>query len=254
MSNRRTIGGTVFCYNAIIQDYCLTEAVACLKECCDKVVVLDAGSIDGTTDLIKSFEDEKTKVVLISNEEWLEQQGKTKLAYFTNKAAAELDTDYQFNLQADEILHEDSYPALRKAIRTNQEAFLVKRINLWASPYLMLDVPQNRKPCSTEIVRLAKIQYQSYDDAESLAAPGINSFLNDIRIYHMGFVRDRKKMVEKTINMQRNIFQVDPDVRVAGFDEFDPWKFFQQSDLKPIEEPLPKLIQQWAADRFVIDN
>lgn len=246
-----TLGGSIFVHNAIVQDYCLTEAVQCLKEFCDKVVVLDAGSIDGTDELVRSFEDKKTKTVLVSNEAWLQQQGRQKLSYFTNMTASFLDTDYHFNLQSDEILHERSYPFVLKAIETGGEAFLLKRINLWASPYLMLDVPQERKPCSTGVVRLAKMGYQSVDDAEQIAAPFNNHFENGIIIYHMGFVRLRPQMKIKSIHMQKEVFQFENyDAKIDMSETFNPYLWFSKEDLKPIEEPLPLLIQNWAKERL----
>jgi len=248
-----TLGGTVFVFDAIKSDYCITEVVASLKEFCDKVIVLDAGSTDGTVDLVRSFEDKKTKVVLSSNERWHQIRGRQKLSYFTNMAASFLTTDYQFNCQADEILKETCYDAVRKAIEQNQEAYLIKRINLWASPYLRLDVTQDRKPCSTEVVRLAKIGYQSVDDAEHLAAPYSPDFVEDIRLYHMGFVRERKAMVYKCNHIQGEVFEIEPDAKLKGMEVFDPYQWFSPADLKPIEEPLPLLIQDWAAKRVYED-
>lgn len=249
-----TLGGTVFIHNAIVSDYCISEVVTSLKEFCDKVIVLDAGSTDGTADLVRSFEDTKTKVVLCHNDMWVQQKGRTKLSYFTNMAASFLTTDYQFNCQADEILHELSYDKVRKAIETKQEAFLIKRINLWASPYLRLDVSHDRKPCSTEVVRVAKVGYQSVDDGEHLAAHYCPDFLNDIRLYHMGFVRLRKEMVYKCNHIQREVFEIEPDAKLKGMDVFDPYQWFSQADLKPIEEPLPIIIQDWAKKRVYDDT
>ena len=103
MMNEQTLGGTIFCYNAISQDYCLEEAVESLKALCDEVIVLDAGSTDGSDKLVKSFEDKKTKTICLPNEEWVKFKGRNKLAHFTNVAISSLSTDWNFNLQADEI-------------------------------------------------------------------------------------------------------------------------------------------------------
>lgn len=245
-----TVGGVTWAYNAISQDYCLKECVKGLKECCDSVVVLDAGSTDGTDELIKSFADDKTKAICCLNEQWHSQHGREKLSYFQNLAASFLTTDYQLVIQADEILHERSYPFIRKAIEENNEAFLLKRINLWGSPYTQLDVPQERKPCSSEVVRLAKINYKSFDDAEQIEAVFSRNYVNDIIIYHMGFVRHRPQMRLKTIHMQKEVFQFDNyDKKIDMCETFNPELWFDKEDLKPISEPLPLLIQQWAKER-----
>ena len=241
--------GVTFAYNAISQDYCLTECVESLKEFCKEVIVLDAGSIDGTNELIKSFQDKKTRVILCSHEEWLAQTGKEKLSYFTNKAIDQANTDWIYYQQADEITHEKSYPYIRKAIEYGSEGYLITRINLWNTPYEELNVPLGRMPCSPEVIRLTKRQYRAYDDAENIGCLASGQFLKDIRMYHMGFVRDRRKHVEKIRHMQSEVFQCGVDDKLIGMEVFDPFKWFSPLDLKPISEPLPGIIQKWAEAR-----
>lgn len=247
------LGGTIFCYNGLIHDYCLGEAIESLKACCDEVVIVNAGSDDGTSLYVGSFEDAKTKVVHLSNEEWHSQKGKEKLNYFTNKAIDHLTTEYNFNLQADEILHERSYHEIRNAIAEGGEGYLCKRINLWGSPYLQLNVPQNRMPCSPVVLRLAKTKYRSYGDGESLDAPALSSYIEKIRIYHMGFVRKRDIMKKKVIHIQEEVFGVEHDKKLDGIEYFDPYRWFAKTDLRLIDEPLPSLIQKWAAERVYRD-
>ena len=246
----KTLGGTMFVYNAISQDYCMDEAIQCLKEFTDEVILLDAGSTDGTAERLKLFEDKKTKVILLNNEEWHSQHGAEKLNYFTNKAFEHLTTEYNFYLQADEILHEKSYKKVREVIELGHEGYMVKRINLWGSPYTQLNVEHSRNPCSYEVIRLAKSYCKSVGDAESIDAQCVLDFVEDIRIYHMGFVRFRDIMKQKTIHIQRDIFGMTPDVKLDGSEIFQPYKWFDKiKDLVPIDEPLPKLIQQWSKER-----
>jgi len=245
-----TLGGTIFCYNAIKHDYCIVEAIQNLKEFCDKVVVVDAGSTDGTIDLIQPLMDSQCRLNVI--QEWDNQHGREKLNYFTNKAIELLDTDYNFNLQADEIVSEDSFPWIRKAMEEGMPGYMCRRYNLWKDPYHMLNVEQNRKPCSTEIVRLAHPKYRSVGDAESLGCNEVYiDYLDKIEIFHMGFVRKREVMKPKIINMQVKVFEM------AGYDQkldrheiFEPMDYFSEEDLIPIHKPLPKVIQQWASERM----
>src|SRR5882757_4519372 len=122
-----TLGGSLFIYNGVSMDYCFTEAINCLKELCDHTVVVDAGSNDGTVEELRKLEDSKCEIIYLDGKEWAEQKGKEKLNYFTNKAIERLTTDYQINLQADEIIHESSYEWIRKAIATGAEGFLNRR-------------------------------------------------------------------------------------------------------------------------------
>ena len=246
----KSLGGTLFGYRCLSQDYCLAESVACLKEFCDEIILLDAGSDDGTAELMKSFEDKKTKVILLSKEEWDSQHGAQKLNYFTNKAIDHLTTEYNFNLQADEILHEKCYNKVREVIEFGHEGYLVKRINLWGSPYTQLNVEHSRNPCSYEIIRLAKSYCKSVGDAESIDAQCVTDYVEDIVIWHYGFVRDKKIMKQKTIHIQRDVFGMTPDVKLDGSDVFEPYKWFDKDkDLIPIPSPHPKLMNEWIKTR-----
>lgn len=245
--------GVTWAYNSISQDYCLKECVQSLREFCDEVIVLDAGSTDQTAELVKSFEDSRTKVILCDNEEWRSQHGKYKLSYFTNKALEQVNTEWFYYQQADEITTERSYHAIKTAIEGDAEAYLISRINLWGNPYSRLNVVQNRMPCSTQIVRLAKAGYMAYDDAESIAVIPSDAYVELIRMYHMGFVRKREVHANKIRHMQGEVFECGVDAKLEGMTIFDPWKWFDKTDVAPIQEPLPVIIQEWAAFRTYED-
>jgi hypothetical protein len=253
----KTLGGACFGWNAISQDYSIIESLECLYEMCDEVCVVYGGT-DGTVELIKNWINSKPEKkpiwhLEISEREWNAQHGREKLSYFSNLAISNLDTDWVYYQQADEITHESSFPIIRQAIESDEEAFVIHRINLWCSPYMRLDVPQERKPVSTEVIRLAKAKYRCIGDAESLGVPSVGGVI-DVNMYHMGFVRDRKKHIGKIIHMQKDVFLMDYDKRVDDcHGVFNPWKFgFTPKDLQPIDEPLPKYIQEWAKDRVYI--
>lgn len=251
--------GTIFIYNGNKYDYCYKEAIKCLFEFCDYVVIA-AGGDDNTYEDIEQLiiGENNVSLLAIAHDEWEAQKGKEKLNYFTNIAiqyADKLGFQYNFNLQGDEIVHQDSYDAIRKAIQDNHESYMCTRINLWKSPYLKLNVPQERKPCSTQVLRLAKISCRSYGDAESLQAHTCTfDYTDRIRIYHMGFVRKREIMKSKIINMQENVFGMNHDEKLDQSDLFNPDLWFDpKTDLVPIDEPLPKLIQEWAKERVYED-
>lgn len=251
MANK--LGGILFVYNGLTHDYCFLEAIQSMLPICDTVYVLDAGSLDGTREALLAHSHPKVKVIFCTHDEWASISGKEKLSHFTNRAieVAQNDgCDWILSVQADEVLHEKSYSAIYKAMDSPHEAIMCSRVNLWGSPYTQLDVPHNRKPCSTEIVRLAKSYCRAYDDAESLASNNVDfSFLQDIRIYHMGFVRKREVMVEKIRHIQQDVFGMTPDEKLKGMTVFQPWAWFDKIDVRLIDEPLPSVIQDWAKQR-----
>lgn len=254
-----TLGGSQFVRNGLLYDYCFQESIENLLAFCDKVSVVDAGSTDGSDDILREMEakHKKLSVLYLQPEEWEKTNGmgKEKLCVFTDMAIERLDTDYNYYQQSDEITHEDSFDFIRKAIETNQEAYMIKRINLWATPYLYLNVPHNRLPCSTEIIRLAKTQYRSIGDAESINAQCVMDYVPYIRMYHMGFVRKKEVMKSKIINMQCGVFEmVEHDKKLDETEYFNPYAYFEPKDLAPIYEPLPAIIQHWAFSRYINNN
>lgn len=247
----KTLGGAIFCYNAIKHDYHVVESILNLKEFCDRVVVLDAGSTDGTVELIQSLADHNCRIICIN--EWYKAQGmgSFKLSYFANLAMSALDTDYIYHAQCDESVHEDSFPWIRKAMEEGKEGYMCRRYNLWKDPQHMLNVEQARKPCSTEIVRLAKRQYRAVDDAESLGVPSVYiDYLDKIEIFHAGYVRKKDVMVSKVKFLQLDVFEMsDYDHRLDVSPDFQAMDYFNPEDIIPIVKPLPKVIQEWAKSR-----
>lgn len=245
-----TLGGVTFVRNGWEYDYCFRETIACLQELCDQVVILDAGSDDTTDITVKQYEDQNTMVVCLDKNEWSKQRGRTKLAYFQNLAKSFLDTDYYFLLQADEIIHEDCFPVIRGCIEMRHEAFLVSRINLWRDCNSYICVPDSRQPCSTKVIRLAKIKYDSVDDGESISTQANSQFVDDIRIYHYGFVRRKDVMKKKVINMQESVFELGMhDPKLDQSEEFDWRLWFDKDELCSIKEDHPKFIKEYIKTR-----
>jgi glycosyltransferase involved in cell wall biosynthesis len=249
----KTLGGSLFIKDGNKFDYCFKESIRCLLEFCDKVVICVVPTDDGTYETVLDMAAMDKRILIrgIKDADWhhMAFQTKHRLSIFTNYAIEMLDTDYVFNLQSDEILDPSSYEYVRKAIEEGQEGYLCSRINLWGSPYTQLNVPHERKPCSTEIVRLAKTCYRAYDDAESIAAPVDSKYLEQIKIWHMGFVRKREVHPAKIREMQGDIFKCGVDSKLEGMEVFDSTKWFTSDDLIPIQGELPPLIQKWAKER-----
>lgn len=243
-----TLGATTMIRDGIKYDYHFEETIRCLQDLADQVVVCVVKTDDGTLEAVRKIADAKTKVIVVDNELWQATSGKERLSYFSNIAIANLDTEWNIYVQGDECIHESSFPLIRQAIETNNEAFLIHRLNLWNTPYQYLTCPLERQPCSTAVIRLAKTKYRCVGDGESLdvfAAP-----LLDVKCFHLGFVRKRDVMKAKVINIQENIFQTPHDSRLDEDPEFNPMRYFSKDDLSPIPMSLPKYVEEWAKERL----
>lgn len=251
------LAGTTMVYNGETYDYCYIEAIRSLLEFCDHVFVVNAGSTDSTAERLEQEFGNNSKVDIIHTLDSLVDkiegvEGSSRLNYFSNiaiEAAQMMGYEYQFYLQGDEIVTPESYINIARAVSSGHEAFMVKRINLWGSPYTMLKVEGNRKPCSTEIVRLAKTSYKTYGDAESVGAPFETMFLNDITIIHYGFVRKREVMKAKITHIQEKVFETDHDKKLDSMEVFDPTAWFSVADLSPLPYDHPPCIREWVAER-----
>jgi hypothetical protein len=248
----KSLGGFLFIKDGDKYDYCYRESIKSLLEFCDQVSICVVESEDNTVDVVNEMAavNDKLIVTYVPLTMWEGQKGKFKLAFFQNIAMERLETDYQYLQQADEITNESCYNTIRQAMKTDQEGFLITRINLWGDPFHQLDVPQYRKPCSTEVIRLTKRGCPTYGDGESCNAQAVDWFLKSIRMVHMGYVRKKEIHPSKIREMQGNIFQCGIDEKLNGMEVFDSTKWFGPEDLKPLDEPLPRLIQSWAMERM----
>lgn len=248
---KKTLGGICFCIDPIKYDYSIKESIACLEALCDKVVVLDAGSQDGSVELLKTLESDKVKVVYLERGQYWDQiRGKEKLSFFQNMALEHLDTDYYYLQQADECTHEDSFLYIREAIEAEHEAFMITRHNLWGDCNRVLAVEPHRQPCSTQVIRLAKTTYPSVDDGESVGCWNVSmDWMDKIVMYHYGFVRKKEVMKDKIINMQRGVFEMDHDKKLDGMEVFDYRAWHDDNSLVPMNGTHPKFIQEWIKTR-----
>ncbi len=253
----KTLGGVVWVHGAVEMDYCLAESVASMKAICDEVVVIDVGSQDQTAELCKSFQDKKTKVVCLPYSEWEMMKGKELIAHFQNMAKEMLSTDWYMVCQADEVIHEYSFPFIKAAIEKDNEGYFCSRINLWMDSQHELNVTPDRLPVGNRIIRLAKTKYYSVGDGEGIWCGNPSwEYLNQIRIYHMGFVRNKFIHTKKIEHVLMRVFgHNDMDKKVVEMNGvFNPFSYFGKDDLIPISEPLPKFVQEWAKSRDAIND
>ncbi len=244
----KKLAGVCFVRNAIMLDYCIDASINSMRAFCDKVIVCYVESQDETLELLKSIPD--IMILVCKNELWESQKGMEKLSYFQNIAieyAEQEGYEYVFLCQADECVHQDSIPYIKRALALNEEAYYVTRYNMWGSTETMLEVPQSRKPCSTVVSRFTKSNFRSVSDGEGIATNTASlDFVNLIEIFHVGFIRDNKKHIAKIKEIQGNIFQWEYDKRADLKPEFD-WKDwgFSHDDLIHIPKPLPVYLKEW---------
>jgi glycosyltransferase involved in cell wall biosynthesis len=252
-----TLGGSLFVRDAVRLDYCLEAAIESLVGVCDEVVVMDCQSTDGTAAILRKAAAKWSNVTILWNSPWEVASGYVRLALLANAAREALKTDWHFMLQADEVLHESSYPAVLEAVRENgwgRSSFKVRRLNLWAEPGLCVRGDSKLKPCSDEPTRLGHQNIPAVGDGESLIdyrGPTYD-LVDRVTIFHYGFLR--RGLIDKVIEMESWFHGPGstPDERVVAMKEqggvFVPEAIIPDSELIeiPIDHPAPA--KAWVAD------
>ncbi len=248
-----TLGGSVFIRNAIQYDYCIKEAIQSILFC-DEVVVLDCQSDDGTTEMLSKFCSQHPNIKYITNGNWNSATDYKRLANCANEAKSYLKTDWHFMIQADEVLHQDSYNLIKNAIESNEsDLYSINRINLWGDSqhYIGSKIPPNKHPCNSFPARLGKLNLKVIGDAESLKG---NECIakKDIKLFHYGLLRNN--LVDKILDMQTWFFgNPNLDPRVLKMKQDDGiWKAYSIHPLETLDKLTiehPIFMKQWLKER-----
>jgi hypothetical protein len=249
----KTLGGSIFVRNAIKFGYCVIEAIESLYELCDEISILECGSDDGTQKILSDWAEAKRdgphkKITLFLNHPWEVADNYHRLAVLADVARSHLSSDWHFMLQADEVLHESSFPVIRSLIERPMNGYFCRRLNLFRSPDLFVRLDSKKKPCGDVVCRLAKTKFGVVGDAESIGVEDGRSgeHIDQIVIFHYGYVREGAKHIAKAIDMQSWFFgpHSQPDQRIVKMrDEgnvFHPEVYFSPEDVSPIPIPHPK--------------
>jgi len=248
----KTLGGSLFVRNAIKFGYCVIEALESLYALCDQVSILECGSDDGTKKLIQDWVASKpARAHIIANYDhpWAIGKEWSRLAILADIARSYLTTDWHFMLQADEVLHESSFPEIRRLIECGPNGYFLRRLNLFRGPdtHVRIDLKGKGKPCGDVVCRLARTPYRVVGDAESIGVDhGVSDeHVDKLVIFHYGYVREGAKHIAKAIDMQSWFFgpHGTPDARIVKMrdegNKFRPEVFFSPEDVCPIPIPHP---------------
>jgi hypothetical protein len=190
------VTGFTFVRNAIKLDYPAVEAITSILPLCDEVIVGVGDSEDDTLGLIRSINSPKIKIFESVWDDSLRAGGQV-LAIETNKALDRVspDTTWAFYIQADEVVHEDDYPAIRAAMEkykddTRVEGLLFKYVHFYGSYDYIGD---SRTWYNNEIRIIRNLKgIRSYRDAQGFRINDrkLNVKAINARMHHYGWVKD----------------------------------------------------------------
>ncbi len=205
----KVVGFTI-ARNIVQADYPLKEALLSVLPLCDEMVIAVGNSEDSTKAYLESMNNPKIRLF---DTQWddTKRVGGAVLADETNKALSEVphDADWLIYIQADECLHEQYLPVVRKAMEqylkdTEVDGLLFDYLHFYGN-YSM--VGDSRRWYRQEI-RIIKNNrnFRSWKDAQGFrTADGkkLKVAKIDACIYHYGWVKHPKFQQQKQAQFHR---------------------------------------------------
>jgi glycosyltransferase involved in cell wall biosynthesis len=202
----RTSGFTII-RNARRMGYPIIQSIKSLLPVVDEMVVGVGQSDDDTVDLVLGLGDPKIKLFHSIWDE-TKTKGGLILSEKTNEALARCKGDWCFYLQADEVLHEQDYPAIQRALADNAndqkvEGLLFKYVHFYGA-YDVVATARNWYRREVRVIR-RESGARSVGDAQGFRVGERKPFVREVdaSVYHYGWVKPPKRMGEKNKLMFR---------------------------------------------------
>jgi glycosyltransferase involved in cell wall biosynthesis len=242
--------------NAVRFDYPVTEAIESILPLCDRVIVAVGDSDDGTRELIDSIGNRKIEILDTVWDPALKEGGKV-LAAETNKALDAIPPEYDWCLyiQADEVVHERFYPAIRAAMLEHLDNPAVDGLTFrYRHFYGTYDyVADSRRWYRYEVRIVRKNRsIRSWNDAQGFRwqdGRKLTAAQTGAEMYHYGWVRPPKLMKDKVEGAKaywsadsKHIRTMDrPDEEYLYEQNYDSLRRFEGSHPAVMQERLERL-------------
>ncbi|EHQ28263.1 glycosyl transferase [Mucilaginibacter paludis] len=243
------VAGFTFIRNAVKNDYPVVEAITSILPLCDEFIVALGNCNDGTRELIEGIASSKIKIIHTTWDE-TKREGGTVFAEETDKAfkAIATDADWAFYIQGDECVHEKYLPLIQKEMEDNLdneqiEGLLFKYLHFYGS-YDYYSYSRRWYRREIRIVRNNKAVH-SYRDAQGFRWDGrkLNVKLIDAYIYHYGWVKPPKGIVNKMHNFNQ-FYHGDQAIPVQEEQEIHDFEYGNADKLIPFAGTHPAVLQK----------
>ncbi|NPA46896.1 MAG: glycosyltransferase family 2 protein [Chlorobi bacterium] len=244
------VTGFTFVRNAVILDYPVEESIRSVLPLVDDFVVAVGESDDNTLELIQNIDPEKIRIIRTRWDENLRREGKV-LADETNKAlrAVPADSDWAFYIQADEVVHEEDYDNIRRAMLRYKDCpevdgLLFDYVHFYGS-YDWVGAAYSWYRHEVRIIRNDKNIY-SYRDAQGFRKNNgekLRVVPARARIFHYGWVRDPAAMERKQrifVDFWKEQGHTRPDLQTRKTYDYGA----EQRALKPFRGTHPRIMQR----------
>ena len=200
------VTGFTFVRNAIKYDYPVTESIRSILPLCDEVVVSVGNSDDGTLELIQSIGSPKIRIFHSVWDDSLNEGGLI-LYVETNKALDHVspDTTWAIYIQADEVIHEDDYPAIRAAMEQYKDDKRVEGLLFnYRHFYGSYDYVGDSRTWYNKEIRIIRNdkRIRSYKDAQGFRLDDRKLNVKPVKawMHHYGWVKNPEEQIAKITN------------------------------------------------------
>lgn len=249
-----SLAGILCIRNGDRQDYSWREAGESLLGCCDELVICDCDSEDGTRQAIDAWAEREQRINRV-NFPWTDPCG-DNMWYPTwiNYARQHAKSTHCIYLDADEILHENSYAEVLKSAR-EVTSLICQRFNFWRDAQSL--IPHGHC-CGHEVIRCAPQTLwvpSDYPDPRANEVMAI-AVTATVQIMHYGFLRKREAFFLKARSVHRiwnGAGEFDSRL-VSAEQEAMPWMENHKvsewvNDLVPFTGTHPEIIKPWLKER-----
>ena len=204
---KSTLGVYQFIHNGEEYDYPFLESLESVLPIADKIVVCECESTDNTLNILKEFQEKHKEKVTIIHRPWVKHF--TELSTLGNYASTFLDTDWKWQLQSDEVLHQNQYNNINAWLELIEKHNLNTTALTTRYTHFLANFETEFDFCYQEIVRIHKrgSRWSLVGDACQLDGGNSKEVLQtDIMVHHYGKVHEGTVGFKKEINFQ-NLFK-----------------------------------------------
>lgn len=250
----KTLGASIPLRNGDDLDFCWKECILSVLPICQQVVVAESDSTDGTREALDEWAAREPKI-RICHYPFTNPTGQNGYIHdWINYAREHLTTDYNIQLDADEVLDERSHGKILQRIQGPPISLTVRRYNFWRDHRTLIPFGHC---CGSEVIRVAPASLWLPSDSphpKGVQAMRLAKMNLDIEVFHYGFIRKREAFFKKERGLQKNLIgKYDPRLEEAELFDGNWMMMPGISDwihkLQPYNGPHPKVAHEWLRER-----
>jgi len=219
-----TFGALIIAHNVIELDYCIRECIESVLPICERVLVVECESTDGTLAMLNEMAANDQRIAII-NRPWKPSRNLKWLEDLTHDCKSQIGTDWYIAMDADEVIDPRGYYAIQEHVAKHvgsSTCATMLRHTFWKDPWHTIP---NGIICNHLCSKVGPTTESLYGDQ----IDPVNKEMITSLIYHYGHLRKRPAWAKKSVEMHEAAFGEVPN----------HWKKAEAGDWSEIETCVP---------------